>query len=169
MILTKAAICGLKDMAASASSGTAADLGMAEHGKAADRAWAGVLAAIEWCRSLRAGRDVVLVLSPAEAAALGEAAGRGLAAADGQTASQQRNGYAAQRKLTDALIAYGEEKTGRPERFQQPAEAIQPAEPEIDGNRPLCTMCGERNVAETGDLCDDCRAAWDPKHPNYRA
>ena len=155
--MTNAAMRGLKDMAASASAGSAADLGMPERGKAAAAAWDGVIAAIAWVAGLRPGRQIVLVLSPAEARALKEAAGRGLAAADGQTASQQRNGYRAARALGAALQTIGHPLLrSRPERFEQPAEAIEPAAAaEHDEPRWHC-RCGRQDIPAWRSNCDDC-------------
>ena len=172
MILTKAAAQGLKTIAAHAGAGGPADLEMAERGKAADRAWAGVEAAIDWALGLRPGRQIVLVLSPAEAEEL-ESVFRHALTPGALNMPARPLGRAALRKLQAARQAFDDDLRGkagqadaaRSGRFQQPAEAIEPAaaaddEPDIDANRPLCTMCAERNVPETGDLCDSCRATW---------
>ena len=119
-------------MAMSARAGGPADLGMAERGKVADRAWEGVEAAIGWVLELRPGRDVVLVLSRAEAVQLASVVGQGWG--DGDHAGwlgNRRHVAACQRamdKLRQALDASRPaDRASRADRFTQPAEAIGPA------------------------------------------
>lgn len=107
--LTRAAIRGLQEMAASADAGGPADLGMPEAGKAAARRWAGVRAAIGWATGLRARCAIVLVLTPAEAKEL-ECVFRHALTPGALNMPARPLGRAALRKLAEARAAFAGDK-----------------------------------------------------------
>lgn len=127
MFLTKQIAGGLAAMAASAGAGGPEDLGMAERGKAAEKAWAGVGAAIAWVRGLRAGREVWLRLSPAEAEALqalAEQAWKDSGGGCGLTATPIKHRRRALQKLAEARIAFDNDRLGRAQELPEPAPDV---------------------------------------------
>lgn len=153
MFLTKAIAKGLQLMAASAGAGGPADLGLEEHGKASDAAWDAVQAAIGWAGGLRPGRDVWLRLTPAEAAQLEALAERGWLDGGqglGLGATAGRRCRTVLQKLTDARIAFDDDRLGRSAGVRQNlGRACQWCghgewDHYIAGQPSSCQLCGNR-------------------------